>query len=93
MAQCHLRLGNFGKAIAAGRKVLEWDPNYPKALYICGKGYRHVAEFSRSRKFLERAYSLSPKSKDIHNELLLLNKAEKEYAATERLLCQKMMSQ
>jgi len=93
MAQCHLKLGNFGKAIGAGRKVLEWNPNYPKALYICGKGYRHCGEFSRARKCLESAYTLSPKSKDIHNEIKLLDKAEKEYHAAERLMCQKMMSQ
>jgi len=49
MALCHLKLGNFGKSVASGRKVLSLKPNHPKALYICGKSLRHLKNFSESR--------------------------------------------
>ena len=49
MALCHLKLGNFGKAVASGRKVLSLKPKHPKALYICGKSLRHLKSFSEAR--------------------------------------------
>ena len=49
MALCHLKLGQYGKSVACGRKVLEWKPDHPKALYICGKSLRHLKSFSEAR--------------------------------------------
>ena len=49
MALCNLKLGNFGKSVASGRKVLSMQPKHPKALYICGKSLRHLKNFSEAR--------------------------------------------
>ena len=48
-ALCHMKLGNYGKAVASCKKVLGWKREHPKALYICGKSFRHLGRFSESR--------------------------------------------
>nr|CAB3246474.1 inactive peptidyl-prolyl cis-trans isomerase FKBP6 [Phallusia mammillata] len=90
MALCNLKLGNFGKAMSAGKKVLDWHKENPKALYICGKSLRHMGEFAKSRSFLLRAHKHAPTSKDVVSELKILDQFQVKFSAIERQMCEKM---
>lgn len=48
-AVCYLRQNQYGRAVAASKKVLGWKKEHPKALYTCGKALRHLGNFAESR--------------------------------------------
>ncbi|CAK8696881.1 unnamed protein product [Clavelina lepadiformis] len=90
MALCHLKAAHFGKAIAAGKKVLQWEVEHPKALYICGKALHHLGEFKSARTYLMRANATMPSSRDVLKELQILDHDETRWLAAERDMCKKM---
>ncbi|XP_039261187.1 inactive peptidyl-prolyl cis-trans isomerase FKBP6-like [Styela clava] len=92
MALCCLRLGNFGKALAAGRRVLEYDPDHAKALFIVGKALRHIGDFKEARKYMLRARKFAPTSDDITKELKLIDKTEERFRNAEVGMYKKMFS-
>nr|XP_002128893.1 inactive peptidyl-prolyl cis-trans isomerase FKBP6 [Ciona intestinalis] len=87
---CYLKTGSFGKALSSARRVLSWQNDNSKALYICGKALRHLGEFSKSRKYFTRALSVSPKSKDVVKEVKLLDEMEMKFQLVEKQMCKNM---
>ena len=92
MSLCHMKLAQYGKSLAAAKKVLEWKCEHAKALYICGKCLRHMGHFSESRRYLLRARDVAPRSKDIASELKVLDHTEMRFKSLEKDMCVRMFS-
>uniref|UniRef100_H2Z070 peptidylprolyl isomerase n=1 Tax=Ciona savignyi TaxID=51511 RepID=H2Z070_CIOSA len=88
----YLKTGSFGRALDSARKVLVLKPGHTKAMYLCGKAFRHLGEFPKSRIYLQRALAASPRSKDIITELKLLDQMELNFQAMEKQMCKKMFT-
>ena len=90
IAQCYLKMGNYGKAISSAHKVLEKNPGHVKSMYVCAKSLRHCGDFVKARKFIMKALEQQPKSPDIAAELKHLTVAENKCKAAEEVMCKKM---
>ena len=63
-----------------------------KALFRYGSSLRLLQDFERSRKFLTKAYSLSPSNKDISAEIERLNDMIARFKNLEKDMYQKMFN-
>ena len=63
-----------------------------KALYIFGVSQRHCGEFGEAKKYLTRALSLNPNSKEIAKELARLGETERSCNKAEKVMCEKMFN-
>jgi len=68
------------------------DPQNVKALFRYGSSLRLLQDFDRSRKFLLKAYNLSPSDKSISAELERLDDMIARYKNTEKEMYQKMFN-
>lgn len=71
---------------------LDFDPQNVKSLYRYGQSLRILQDFERSKKFLIRAYNLSPSNKDIANEIEKLNEMVGKYNMLEKDIYKKMFN-
>lgn len=90
MALCALKLGNYGKAHDAAKRIIEYAPDNPKALFIAGKSLRHLGNFALARKYVLRAKQISPTSGDVRKELKLIDAMEEKARKAEVDMCRKI---
>jgi len=92
MAVVHLKQGKNDRALADLKLVLELDDSNLKALFRRGKLWLTIGDVDKARADLDKAKELDPNNKEIKQELLLLEKKEKEQAAKAKSMYSKMFN-
>lgn len=92
MSQICLNQTKPKKSIYYCKLALDMDPQNVKALFRYGSSLRLLQDFDRSRKFLLKAYNLSPSDKSISAELERLDDMIARYKNTEKEMYQKMFN-
>ncbi|KAJ3104528.1 hypothetical protein HDU96_008909 [Phlyctochytrium bullatum] len=79
MAACHLKNGNWEKAIKSCDKVLEKTPDNAKALFRRGKANLELKNVDKAESDLKKALELEPKDAGIRAELEKIKVIHKQY--------------
>lgn len=90
MSQVCLKRSKPKKTIYYCKLSLDLEPQNAKAIYRYGKSLRLLQDFDRARKFLLRAYKLTPTSKEIADEITKLDQDVAKYNALEKDFYKKM---
>ena len=76
----------FPIAIEFYKKAIAKNPNYLPALTSLGKLLRETESWDNSRFYLEKAYEIAPKDQDVIVELAKTYFAQKDLAASEKMV-------
>ena len=79
MSQICLKQQKPKKTIFYCKEVLATEPDNVKALFRYGSSLRILQDFDRARKFLLKAYKLSPSCQDITKEIHTLDEMVAKY--------------
>jgi pentatricopeptide repeat protein len=84
MAACHIKNGNWEKAVKACDKVLEKQPNNAKALFRRGQSNLALKNLDKAETDLRKAIQIEPNDVGIRNELAKIKKIRDEYDAKQK---------
>lgn len=76
-AFCHIKLENFGSAIADADEALKLDPRYVKAYYRRGTALLSLGKLKNAQACFKQVLLIKPKSKDAKAKLAACNKLVK----------------
>eukprot|EP00803_Ostreobium_quekettii_P006547 evm.model.scf_589.6 EVM.evm.TU.scf_589.6 scf_589:30137-41793(+) len=76
-AAAHIRLENYGSALADATKAMDIDPKYIKAYYRRGDANFAMGKFKEALKDLKKAAEVAPKDPDLRKKLSECAKAVK----------------
>ncbi|KAJ3207313.1 hypothetical protein HDU67_007541 [Dinochytrium kinnereticum] len=79
MAACHLKAGNWEKAIRACDKALEKTPDNAKALFRRGKANLELKNLDRAESDFKKALEIEPKDAGIRAEIQRIKAIRQEY--------------
>jgi len=92
MAVVHIKQGKSDRALTDLKNVLDLDENNVKALFRRGKLWVNIGDVDKARADLDKAKDLDPSNKEIRQEIILLEKKEKEQAAKAKTMYSKMFN-
>jgi tetratricopeptide (TPR) repeat protein len=61
--------GDYERAIEAGKRAVEKDPNNLKAHYCLGRSYYKIGEFKLALKHMKKAESLTSDKEDLMHRM------------------------